>query len=172
MAIVGGLRHRLINDNIRLLLSEGLASLHWMDSGRQHRPLSVQSEALDSDVEALPNIVTVSYEDIQSMDYELGQYATEHSFEFYVDVYAESSAVGKHLAGDVRDLLIGNFHSLGYTKPALECVDLRDPLRPVFTTVQFEDVQVDRSRVFNKPYQKFWWVVAFVVVDYYGSDEE
>ena len=38
---VGGLRVRLIRDNILAMLEQGLTDLGWFDEGRKHKPVTL-----------------------------------------------------------------------------------------------------------------------------------
>ena len=53
------------------------------------------------------NTIAISDEEITTSDVELGSVLAEHRLLFYIDIYAESKAIGRHLSGDIKDILEG-----------------------------------------------------------------
>ena len=171
---VGGRRARLIKNSVYTLIQEGMDELGWFDTGRQHKPVKLIPERKEWNDEILPNLVTVTEEDIDEHSMELGSNLTEFWWEMMVDVYAENSAVGLDLATDIRDLLSGRFTTVSSVGPNIDVYDLANlgatPV-PLFT-VEIENVSMGRvRRDAPKPYQKYWWVVFFRVVDAYADEE-
>ncbi len=171
---VGGLRDRLITENLRNLIEDVLDSLGWFDSGNQLRlqPLTVISTPVDSSTEIEPNIVSVVAEDSDSFEAEMGSLLSEFRSSYAVDIYAEDDATGKHLAGDVRAILEGRFASLGRVGTEVEVYDLTQATPTVIFTIDLENISMGKQRFYNKPYEKFWWTIVFDVVDQYATDED
>lgn len=170
--MIGGLRTRLIRDNLVNRIEDNLDLLGWFDTGRQHDDIEVLPEPLDNDSEALPNKITVSFEEERDKEFELGSYLSEHTHKCYVDIYAESLSLGFALSGDVKDIIAGRFTTIGQSGlPSMSVLDVRLATPSHLFYVQFENLSLDRSRAYNKPFQKFWWVVSFDLIDYYSTEE-
>lgn len=170
MEIIGGLRDRLIRDNLYNELKAGLEYLDWFDSGRQHRPVDFRSEPIGHEKEALPNIVTLSFEDHRSRDYELGSYASEHTQDVWLDVYAESYSVGMHLTGDLKALIGGRFNFTGIQGQRLSVLSLHEATPTHQFYVEIDRIYSDRSRVYSKPFEEFAWMINFTITDWYGTE--
>lgn len=169
---VGGLRARLIHDSLYNMVKTGLTDLGWFTAGREHLPLSTRSTAVQNDEEISLNTLVVSSEDTISKDDEMGSDMAEHRTTFYVDFYAENEVVGKHLIGDVRDILAGRMPSVGRSAPILPVYDYTQATPPVITTCELEDILVDRAHDFPKAFQKYWFACRVVVVDHYGNEND
>lgn len=169
MAYVGGLRARLIKDNLSNLLEDHLTTLGWFNSGRQHLPVQFLTKHIDEDEEILPNVVSIVEEDVTSRPEELGSNFSSHIWTYFVDVYAENHSLGLHLATDIKDLLEGRFSSIS-TDDTFVVYDLTQATPTELFSCEIEGVQMDRVRVFNKPYQKYWWTVGFAVIDEYTDE--
>lgn len=168
----GGLRLRLVQDNFMTYLRDGLDALGWFDVGRANEPLQVIIDPLEHEIEIKPNMVAVSGEAISNYELEIGSGLEENRWAFFLDIYAESHAIGVHLAGDVRDLLRGKIRSIGYSTPFYSVFDLSLSSPVELFKCEMESVEINRARNYAKPYQKFWWIVSLDVVDNYDSDED
>lgn len=168
---VGGTLHRLISDNLFNMVHDSLGDLGWFGANRKHRPIHLIPESVDDRETVELNTVAISDEDVDDEDIELGSLLAEYRFTYYIDVYAESKAIGQHLAGDIRDLLKGRFGSIGRDSPTLTVWDLTQasPHQELFVA-QIENVMQERGRAFLKPYQKYWFSVGLDVVYAYESD--
>lgn len=170
----GGDRARLIKLSLYNLIKDGIEDIGWFDIGRQHESVSFFDDPIDEvydrlSIDIKPNIVTLTDEDDDISDLEMGSDAKTVAWDFYVDVYAENSAVGVALSSDIRDILIGR-HDTGL-------VSEQGPLLPVYDynqatpTVIFncDIVNVDRGRVkiWDKPWEKYWYIVHFEIEDSY-----
>lgn len=169
---VGGLRARLVHDNVFDTIRGGLDDLGWFDAGRQHQPINVIAEPTAAATEVPLNTVSVSTSGTDGTDAEMGSNMIEDRTTFYVDIYGESDVLGKHLAYDVRDILRGKVPSIGRTRPVIDVRDLTSPANPTIAVCDVDDVIVDRSISFQQPWQRHWWVVRFDVVDPYGDEED
>ena len=168
----GGLRIRLINDNLISFVRDGLTDLGWFETDRHHKPVSVINEGLNWEEEAEPNIVAVTAEHVQEFEAEMGSNLADHTWQFYVDVYGESESVALHLATDIRDMLSGRMSSIGYTKPSLNVYDRTQATPPLIFTCDIEDIEMDKSRFEAKPFRYSWWVIAFTISDQYGDESD
>jgi hypothetical protein len=173
MAIVGGLRHRLIFDSIYNMINDSLTSLGWFDAGREHLPIRFVSEPIDPDEEVDYNTLALSADNTSGSEWELGSNYSEHTRDYYVDFYAEGHALGEHLIYDVRDVIEGRMPSIGRTYPGTAVYDYRtQPAPPQICTVEFDFIFVDRANQFVKPWQRHWWSISFRVIDYYGDEND
>jgi hypothetical protein len=168
---VGGLRARLIKDNFFNLIKDSLSDLGWLDSGREHLPVKILAVQLDDDTEIMPNIVSVSEEDVVSDEIEMGSNLSEHIWTYFVEVYAESHAVGLHLATDIRDIVEGRFSSINATKNSFTVFDLTEATPSYLFDCHMESVTMDRIRGYSRPQEKYWWVISLDVVDYYNNED-
>lgn len=174
MGIAGGLRARLVRDNIFDVVDDGLRELGYMDEDRPHKSVTVRIDQIDEDEEAEPNLVVVTTEDVTTRDTEMGSLAGEHIWLYYVDVYAEDNVFGMSLATDIRDILQGRISTVSRRGPDIDVYDLRLNLSTPHElfTVELENIDMDKSRFYERPFQKNWWVIGFEVHDYYTTDED
>lgn len=169
MMYAGGLLFRLISDNFYNHVEESLDSLGWFQAGRNHKTVVMRPDPVDDNEEVRPNLIAFSPEDVDDEDVELGSNFSENRFLHYIDIYAESKSVGLHLAGDVRDILRGKFSGLGRTD-GFDVLDLSQATPSTVLSCEIENVFMDRSRFYEKPFQKFWWVVGCELVFSYTDD--
>lgn len=169
MTVTGGLRKRLIKDNLYFAMYNSLEALGWFENTMSENPVTLITEQIDSSQEITPNKIGLSSEDITGEDIELGSNLTEDSWEIYFDIFAESESIGVHLSGDIYDILRGKSpHSID----VLNVYDLTQTGQPLLFTCQIEDTEIGRVREWEKPYNKYWWVVGCMVKDiYYGGGE-
>lgn len=175
MTYVGGLRARLVHDNVYNLVNDALEELGWLDADRQHMPITVLAKQVDHDEQVRPNIVCVTVEDVDEAPVELGSQLTEHLWFYYIDIYAEDEVLGLHLATDIKDILNGRMsQTVTRGGPDIEIYDLtQSAATPIVAfDVSIETVQMNRARFFDKPYQKHWYAVSFHVHDFYGSEDD
>lgn len=168
---VGGLRARLVKDNFFNLIKDSLGDLGWSDSGREHLPVKFLAVQVDDDMELSPNIVSISEEDVVSDEYEMGSNLAEHIWTYFIEVYAESHAVGLHIAMDIRDILEGRFTSINATKNSFTVFDLTEATPSSLFNCQMENISVDRIRGYNAQHEKYWWVISLDVVDFYDNED-
>lgn len=173
---VGGLRARLIRDNLHKTLEHSLEHLGWYDQGRNHRPVELKSAPYDNDVEILPNAVGIAFEESFSYDMEMGSHLTETTHDAYIDIFAESDPVGMQLGGDIYDILRGKFASLASEgispqhNGRMPIYDFSKPDKPLIFYVGLEDIHMHRNRTWRDQYNKFWWTIAVTVIDAYMDD--
>lgn len=163
--VVGGLRARFIHDSFVAMITDALAARSWFDSDRRHLPIVVTTQPYGWDEPIPVNTVTISGEDSVSADAELGSTASDDTWTFYIDFYAENEALGMDVAHDIRDILRGKIPSVGRGRPDLTVLDWReDPPTPLFKC-QLEDIVMDRARGFTRPFERYWYAVRCDVVD-------
>lgn len=170
MAYVGGLRQRLIHDSLWNMITTSLDELGWLDSGRDHMPIILRASPVPLDEEIRLNTIALSDENIVERDDELGSLMAEHRQTYYVDFFAENEAIGKHLINDIRAIIAGRFTTIGRSRPEFAVYDYTQATPPVIFHCELEDVVVDRARDFPKPWQRFWYVCRFDVVDHYADE--
>jgi hypothetical protein len=168
--IVGGLRQQLSRESIYRELHRALSELGWFDSGRRHKQITFPGVTETNENEIPINRIALSDEDMVEFDYELGSNAVETSWTFWVDFYAENESLGKHVIGDVRDILAGRMSSIDRIAPQITVLDWRQATPTEIFRVELEDFVVDRAKDFPKPYQKFWYACRFTVIDAYGDE--
>lgn len=167
---VGGVRYRLIKDNLETMLRAALDDLDWFNIARKHKPVTLTGEPINPGVELQPNIISISTEDMATTEWEMGSGLEEHRWDIYLDVFAESNAVGLHLAGDLQDILKGKMPSIGRERPILSVVDMRLTTPAEIFVCQLENVQMARVRNWTDPWNEHWWALLVEVVDYYDSE--
>lgn len=166
---VGGARQRLIKENLINFIEDGLSSLGWFNSGRNHEPVLVTGDHIDPSVSIKPNVVGVSFEDMDFSDMEMGSSLEETRHSVVVDIFAENVPIGQHLCGDVTDLLKGKFTSI-YSQDRLAVMDVFAASPSLLFYCQFEDFFVERNRQWETAHNEFWWSIAVDLLDHYAND--
>lgn len=170
----GGSRARLIKRSVFELIDNGIRDLGWYDSGRNHLSVRFSPKPVDSletklSQDLKPNLITLTDEDDNEEELEMGSLSMTTSWNFYVDIYAEDSSVGIDLSRDIRDILQGRHdpNRVSEQGPRLQVYDydLATPV-PIFYC-DIENVDRGRVKTFVKPWQKFWYLVGFDIVDSY-----
>lgn len=169
---VGGLRQRLIKDSLYRMLYESSESLGWFNPGRFHKPILFRATAVPTNEEIQLNTVVLSDESVDDVDWELGSLMSEHRSVFYLDIFAEDESVGVHLSGDLRAILGGRMPSIGRIGPSFEVLDLTMATPVPIFNCEIERVTIDRAHDFPKPWQRFWYVIRFEVLDYHGTEDD
>lgn len=172
MAYVGGKRQRLIKDNLKRHIQEGLDALGWFDAGRPMKPLTVVADQFDPTVEIKPNIVSVILEDQNAIEMGMGQdwKLQENTINGFIEIFAENNGIGQHLAGDVLDLLRGKFTSI-YDDESFEVLDLTVDNSFLFRC-EFEHFEMMKNRTWDLPFNDYWWTIAVDIVDTYRDDTD
>lgn len=169
--VVGGRRERLIIEAFIDLVEDGLAALGWLATVASRHPVTIVSQEVDATERVEPNLVAVFADDIQGDESELGTNRTEERRTFWVDVYAESAAIGEHLSGDIRDILRGKMPSLGFSRPTVPVFDASLATPSWLFDCDVEDVQKERGHNPANATQRYWWSVTAAIVDTYRDDE-
>lgn len=169
---VGGLRVRLIQDNVFDMLETALGDLGWFDAGRDHEDVTLVDEEPDWDSPITPNKISVIIESINDSEAEMGSNLTEERHNVFIDVYAEDDATGIHLSNDIREILRGKMPSIDRGWPSIDVYDKTLATPVVIFTVDVEDARWDRGRSFSEAWLKHWFVVSCTLVDTYGDEDD
>ena len=164
MAIVGGLRARLIRESLFQHIETALGDLGWTTIEFLASP-KPNDEAIEL------NTLVLSDEDLIEDQAEMGSLLAEHRWTFYVDFYAADEAIGLHVIRDVKDIVGGRIPSIGVQRPNFPVYDFTQATPPVEFYCDIEDVVVDRAHDFPKPWQKYWYACRFTVVDHYADED-
>lgn len=167
---VGGTLHRLVTDNLFNMVHDSMSDLGWFNAGRKHQSVKMVAESVENRETVDFNTVALSDEEIDGEELELGSTLEEVRFGYFWDIYAESRAVGQHIAGDIRDILKGRFGTIGRNNSTLSVLDLTQASPSELFVAQIEDVVQDRARVYLKPYQANYYTVSCSVFYEYESD--
>jgi hypothetical protein len=167
MSVVGGLRTRLVYDSVFNALHDGMTELGWFDAGRNHMPVTFISEPVAADDEVTLNTVAMGEGPMFDRDREIGSNMSSSEYAFFIDVYAENGPVGRALANDVRDLVMGR-HG-GRTGPIFTIWDYRLATPTDIGWVEVERVNIYREDMPTRPWQKFWYTIRFDVTDDYSA---
>lgn len=170
MALVGGLRRRMIKHSLEVEVREALDALGWFDTVKGRKPVSFVGDPINPHVELEPNLISMSTEDLESTEWEMGSGLEEYRWDVYFDVFAQSNSVGLHIAGDLQDLLKGKMPSIDRGRPTLQVKDWRMATPAVIFTCQLENVDMQRVRNWDQPWNEFWYALVVQVVDYYDSE--
>lgn len=178
-AYVGGVRDRLIFDSVYAEIRDALDGLGWFDDPVDsqgdplRRPFRLQPEGFGDDGPVTPNVAGVTFSTYDGDDeMEMGSMLTENRLVFYVDVYAENDDVGRHLAGDLRDLLRGRMPSIGRGRPYVDVLDYNQATPTTVFTVEIANVSSDHPVGAGVEHRKHWWVLRFEIVDTYTDEDD
>lgn len=167
---MGGLRRRFIHDSIEKMLRDSLTALGWFNAGRQHAPLSISPKPAKWDDPIDFNTLSVDIAANADTDAEMGSNLTEDRRTVWIDFYAENESLGEHVCGDIADICRGKMASAGRTRPNLDVLDFRVSSPPHLFYCEIENVVEDRARNFPHPWQQFWYVVRFELIDTVGDE--
>ncbi len=166
----GGKLYRLIGDNFYNMIHDSLEDLGWFNPARKHLPVHLIPEPVEDNEAIQLNTIAISDEEITTSDVELGSVLAEHRLLFYIDIYAESKAIGRHLSGDIKDILEGRMNSIGRGSPTVTVMDLSLATPTELLVCQIESVAVERGRAYLKKHQQFWYSVMCELVFSFQSD--
>lgn len=158
-ALSGGTRYRMTLESVARDIEAFLATEGWFDSGREHQPIVVIDEFPDDKDEVAINTLAFSMGDSFTRTLELGSQAEQLSIPMFVDFFAENDGMGRDVVGDIYEHVqkIKSFDVLDYDQatPTVE-----------FSVAVFEEASEIRKpeRAVN-PWQRHWYVCAFVVED-------
>ncbi len=168
--IVGGLRRRIIKENLYLMLEKALTDLGWFESTLVDYPVELLTEAVENPKEITPNKIAISAEELSAREWEMGSDLDEYRWETYIDIFAEDESTGLHLSGDIYDILRGKMASIGRPSASLDVYDLTQDGEPYLFTCELRNVETARVREWTKEYGQYWWVVGFEILDYYYGE--
>jgi len=157
--LVGGLRDRMLLQSVMSDVVDDLTTRGWFNVSREHKAFTVVDEYPDDKDEVELNTISFSLGDSSSTVTELGSKAETIFVPIFVDFFAESDGLGRHVVGDV--------HEFVQKQGQFDVLDYRQPSPPVEYVVQLVDGTIERSkptRAVNS-WQKHWHTVAFVVTE-------
>jgi hypothetical protein len=173
---IGGLRDRLVSENVRLYISSAMEDLNWLDTpnGLVQNSITILTGPLGNDVELLPNIISICAEEVRNEQAELGSNYSNYTWSYAIDIYAEDDASGRHLVGDLRAILQGKFSSIGQNGPSIDIYDLTQATPTVIFTVQVDEESIvsAKQKRWNQSYEKFWYTIVFDLIDTYGNEDD
>lgn len=174
--IEGGLLDRLVFDSFVRMLRESLDALEWFDTGRWHDPFTLRTSPVPVKEEIPPNTIVVTFEDATDEPGEIGSTLSIDTTVVWIDIYPvgkkpdQSMSLGRHIAGDVRDILRGKMPSVNRTDPSFMVYDLTeagvgDSDPDELFLVQIDNVEVLRDH--NPPSSpgRFWFSVTADLVE-------
>lgn len=155
--LTGGLRDRMILESVLQFIKSDLSARGWFDTGRQHGPITVVDEYPD-DREVALNTLAISYGPTMQERAEMGSKAELHRQTIYVDFYAESDALGRHVIGDIYDNLAKNVLIPVYD------YSLATPVQDF--SVEVVDDSLEKSKPSStNPWQRHWYILSFIIED-------
>lgn len=167
---VGGKRLACIQDSFYRMVSDSMGELGWLTSVPGTRAdVTILAEQINPGTEIRPNQVGISSEDLTDREMELGSNLAENRWDIFIDIFAENEFVGVALAGDVFDILRGKIAAISRTGTAFPVYDYTD--NSIMFNCYLENIEINRIRDWDRPYNKYWWVVACQIVDTYYDDE-
>lgn len=164
--ITGGLRDRMIEEALVNHVRAGLTALGWFAPGRAHQTITLRQAKVEADEQIPVNTLNILAEDFDDFAIEMGSNMSEDRHMFYIDFYAENDALGKHVIGDVRDLLRGKMPGVS-EHSVVRVFDYQlDPVPadPEFV-VDVENVLIDHARETTRPFEQHWWMCRVELVD-------
>jgi hypothetical protein len=155
----GGLRDRLIHESVFKAIETELTTLGWFDAGRQHQPITIIDEFPDENADVAFNTLAISMGDSGGTPHEMGSNRVDEEIIFFVDFFAESDALGRHVRGDIY-----NFLKRLDEIPILDYSQALDP--EIFRVEVQEEVDKRKPERAVQKWQKHWYVISFSVIDY------
>lgn len=166
--LVGAQRFRSINEAVYQKLKGGLSDLGYLTPKAGRADVEILTGPLDADVSIRPNKIAFTLETMEDEEWEMGSNLTGETWDCYIDILAESKAVGEALSSDISALLRGKMPSIGHGSQRLDVIDYRDGQFAFSCDIQ--RVLIDRDRTPERKHNKFWWIVGFELVDVYYDD--
>jgi hypothetical protein len=158
----GGLRDRMVFECFANMVKSSLTTLGWFESGRSHAPINWRTSIVPEHEELPINTLTCASEDVRSEELEIGTGLSEDRTVVILDFYAENDALGRHVAGDIRDILRGK---LVTDHPGFVVYDLRESPPVPFSFAEIEGVMLDRAEGFDAPFRRHWFSVLCELVE-------
>jgi hypothetical protein len=171
--LVGGIRSRLIRDNLLALVTEILDQLGHLDPNAVGRkPVTVIPDPVDWQNDIDWNTVGVSMGNRPNPEpAEMGSNLAKYKRTYYVDFVCENDSVGAQLSDDVADGLMGLMASIGRSSPWFTVYDLRQPTPEALFDVEITSVDSDKAHNFPHPWLAHWHVVIVEIEDTYGGED-
>lgn len=169
MTLAGGLRDRMILENVLRQVMAYLASQSWAiiqpdttligPVDEAYEPIRIVDEYPDTEVEVPVNTLAFSAGDSTQDLMELGSNNEVHYSPIYIDFFASSDALMRHVMGDIYAWLNAN--------PVIAIWDysLATPEVDFYAHVEEESVSKDRPARAVNSWQKHWLMLSFILRD-------
>lgn len=168
---VGGKRLACIQDSFYRMVSDSMGELGWLTSVPGTRAdVTILAEQINPGTEIKPNQIGISSEDLTESAWEMGSTLAENRWDIFIDIFAENEFVGVALSGDLFDILRGKMSAIGRTGTLFPVYDYVD--NSIMFNCSLENIEINRVRDWDRPYNKYWWIVACQIVDYYTDDQD
>lgn len=148
----------MILESILKAIEANLTTRGWFDDG-EFSPITIIDEYPDDTDEVAVNTIAISLGDSRTEPLELGGKSEEIVLPIFVDMFAESDGLGRHVVGDVYEFLMKNQKFTVY--------DYREATPTEEFVVQYIEYTAETrkpDRAVNA-WQKHWHVCAFAVSD-------
>lgn len=155
----GGLRDRMLLESVMKDIVADLTARGWFNVNSNYAPFTIVDEYPDDKDEVDLNTIAFSLGDSRTNATELGSKAETIYVPIFVDMFAESDGLGRHVVGDI--------HEFVQKQGQFDVRDYRDPVPPTEYVVQLVEGSIERSkptRAVNS-WQKHWHIVAFVLTE-------
>lgn len=170
MTYAGGIRMACIQYSFYNMISEALQTRGWLTSIAGRKDVKLIMGQLDPREAIKPNIIAISFEDVDYSDWETGSNLTEDRWSVFFDIFAENEDIGLQIAGDIYDMLRGKMPSIDMSNTFFQVQDYQTD-EDIFTC-EIDLVAIQRVRDPEKQHNKYWWVVGCEIVDMYYDDGE
>lgn len=170
MALTGGLRDRMILENVLRQVMAQLATSGWnlihpdgtlinSDPDAAYERIRIVDEYPDTEVEVPVNTLAFSAGDSTQDMLELGTNNETHYSPIYIDFFASSDALMRHVMGDIYAWLNAN--------PVIAIWDysLATPDVDFYAFLEEESVSKDRPARAVNSWQKHWLMLSFILRD-------
>jgi len=153
------------------MVSDSIGELGWLTSNPGTRSdVTILAEQINPGTEIKPNQIGISSEDLTESAWEMGSTLAENRWDIFIDIFAENEFVGVALSGDLFDILRGKMSAIGRTGTLFPVYDYVD--NSIMFNCSLENIEINRVRDWDRPYNKYWWIVACQIVDYYTDDQD
>lgn len=171
MALIGGLRDRMILENVLRQIMAHLDSLDWALLTPEGVTLNATQSSYDRIriVDEYPNDIDTVEVPVNTLAFsggdsfqdllELGSNGEEHYTPIYIDFFAQSDGLMRHVMGDIYAWINSN--------PVIAITDysLATPAVDFYAFVEEGSVSKDRPPRATNPWMKHWQIVSFVLRD-------
>jgi hypothetical protein len=171
MPLTGGLRDRMILDNVLRQVMNRLETLNWAimePDGTEVNPLQDSYDRIrvideypsdPENVEVPINTMAFSAGDSFQDMLELGSNGETHYSPIYIDFFAASDALMRHVMGDIYAWINEN--------PVIPITDysIATPAVDFYAILEEESVSKDRPARATNPWMKHWLMVSFILRD-------
>lgn len=169
MSYAGGIRLGCIQNSFYKMINDSMTAKGWLTSNPGARAdVTILTEQINPLTEIKPNKIGISSEDMFDTEMELGSNLQENRWDIFIDIFAENEFVGVALAGDLFDIIRGKMPSIDRGDSNFPVYDYMDDSLMFYC--ELENAEVNRVRDWERPYNKYWWVVACQIVDTYYDD--